>query len=71
MKSWKSRVIRPEGAELQLALDEGEGFESAAEWRAAHEHFWADEIQPTLSDPVALRLDAKTGIVVERFRVVE
>jgi uncharacterized protein YhfF len=45
---------------LQFARDEGEGFESVAAWRAAHEHFWSDR---EISD--------ETLIVCEYFRVVE
>ncbi len=65
------RVIRLGDADLQLALDEGEGFRSVAEWRSAHERFWAQEVKPTLSNPAALHLDDDTRVVVERFRVVE
>lgn len=47
-------------ADLALARDEGEGFESVAEWRAAHKDFWRGR------EP-----DDSTKIVVERFRLVE
>ena len=43
-----------------LALDEGEGFETVADWRHAHEEFWADQ-----------GIGDDTLIVAERFRVVE
>src|SRR5437764_98420 len=33
------RVLRLDGVDEQFARDEGEGFESVAEWRAAHERF--------------------------------
>ena len=46
--------------DLQFARDEGEGFESVAEWRAAHERFWSDQ-----------QITDKTLIVCERFEVVE
>src|SRR6266496_2855289 len=36
-------VIRLGDVDLALAHEEGEGFESVAEWRQAHEHFWTDE----------------------------
>lgn len=48
-------VIRLGDADLELALDEGEGFESVAHWRAAHERFWADEVRPGLRNPASLR----------------
>jgi uncharacterized protein YhfF len=31
------------GVDLQFARDEGEGFETIAAWRAAHERFWSDQ----------------------------
>jgi uncharacterized protein YhfF len=61
-------VVRLGDGDLRLALDEGEGFRSVAEWREAHERFWAQEVLASL--PGALTLDDDTAIVVERFRVV-
>jgi uncharacterized protein YhfF len=63
-------VIRLGDADLQLALDEGEGFRSVAEWRVAHEHFWTDKTRPLLNDPLALTIDDDTKVVVERFHLV-
>lgn len=58
----ESVVVIPFGdADLALARDEGEGFESVDQWRAAHEDFWRGRAQ----------LDDSTEIVVERFRLVE
>lgn len=54
------RVLRVADVDLAFALDEGEGFETVADWRQAHERFWADQ---------EIRDD--TLIVAERFRVVE
>ena len=45
------RVIRIGEADLQLAIDEGEGFETVKEWRKAHEAFWIAKVRPTLRDP--------------------
>jgi uncharacterized protein YhfF len=45
--------------DVQFARDEGEGFESVDDWRAAHELFFEQPIEPT------------TEIVAVRFRVVE
>lgn len=57
--------------DLRLALDEGEGFRSVAEWRAAHERFWhSEEMREGLGDPDFV-VDDGTIAVVERFRVVE
>src|SRR3979411_3092965 len=34
-------VVRAGDVDLQFARDEGEGFETVAQWRAAHERFWS------------------------------
>jgi uncharacterized protein YhfF len=62
-------VIRLGDADLALALDEGEGFRSVAEWRAEHERFWNDGVRPHLGGPAAWRLDDDTRVVVQRFRL--
>lgn len=53
------RVVPAGGIELEFARDEGEGFETVAGWRAAHERFWSDQ-----------RINDQTPIVCERFRLV-
>ena len=67
------RVLRVAHCELAFARDEGEGFESVAAWREAHERFWrgyADEIRAYLGDP-SWDITDDTLFVAERFRVVE
>ena len=54
------RVLRVADVDLAFALDEGEGIETVADWRRAHEEFWADH-----------EIDDETLIVAERFKVVE
>lgn len=54
------RLVPAGQIDLQFARDEGEGFESVADWRAAHERFWS---QHEITDD--------TLIVAERFRLVE
>jgi uncharacterized protein YhfF len=59
--------------DLPFAIDEGEGFTTVAEWRAAHEDFWmsyAEETRAWLGDP-GWRPSAATQVVCERFRLVE
>ena len=66
-------VRRMADVDLQFARDEGEGFESVADWRGAHERFFGsylDEIRSGLGDP-DWSLDDDTMIVCERFRLVE
>jgi uncharacterized protein YhfF len=67
------RVLRVADCDLAFARDEGEGFESVAAWREAHERFWrgyADEIREYLDDPHWDVTD-DTLFVAERFRVVQ
>jgi uncharacterized protein YhfF len=66
------RVISVGDVDLDFARDEGEGFESVADWREAHEWFWhsyADETRAWLGDP-GWRITDDTMIVAERFRLV-
>lgn len=44
---------------LEFARDEGEGFESVGQWRAAHERFWAGS-----------NVTDETLVVCERFRLL-
>jgi uncharacterized protein YhfF len=54
------RLVPAGEIDLQFARDEGEGFETVAEWRAAHERFWSDQ-----------EITDETLIVAERFRLVQ
>jgi uncharacterized protein YhfF len=64
------RVIRASAVDQQFAIDEGEGFASVADWRAAHERFWhGEEMRAALGDP-AVEVTDDTPIVAERFRLV-
>ena len=64
-------VVALGDVDLQVALDEGEGFESVADWRSAHERYWNEQVQPVLADTSAWPLTDATPVVVERFRLVE
>jgi uncharacterized protein YhfF len=65
------RVVRLGDVDISHATDEGEGFSSVAEWRAAHERFWhCDEMRQALGDP-AFTVNDDTPVVLERFRVIE
>lgn len=56
--------------DLRHALDEGEGYESVAQWRAAHEKFWKSEkLREFLKDPEFV-VDDDTLVVAERFCVL-
>ncbi|NUT35801.1 MAG: ASCH domain-containing protein [Hamadaea sp.] len=65
------RVIRLADVDLQHAVDEGEGDESVAQWRAGHEEFWhSAEVREELGDP-GFTVDDDTLVVAQRFRLVE
>jgi uncharacterized protein YhfF len=67
------RVTTIGEVDLAFALEEGEGFATVADWRAAHERFWlsyADETRAWLNDPDWRPTDS-TPIVCERFRLIE
>ena len=64
-------VVRLGDVDLSHALDEGEGFTTLAQWRAAHEAFWhGDEVRQGLGDP-DFEVDDETPVVLERFKLVQ
>ena len=66
------RVVRLADVEDRHAIDEGEGYANAEEFRVAHERFWnsyLDDLRERLGNP-AFALTDDTLIVAERFRVV-
>lgn len=65
------RQVRLGDVDPQHAIDEGEGYESVAQWRAGHERFWhSAEYRGYLGDP-GFTVDDDMIAVTERFRVVE
>jgi uncharacterized protein YhfF len=65
-----ARVLPLAEVDLQHALDEGEGDESVAQWRAGHEAFWRSaEVRAELGDPDFTVTD-ETPVVAARFRLV-
>jgi uncharacterized protein YhfF len=67
------RVVRLADVDDRHAIDEGEGYADAHEFRVAHERFWnsyIDELRASLGDP-AFALDDDTLVVLQRFMVVE
>ncbi|MGW0393757.1 ASCH domain-containing protein [Streptomyces sp. NPDC003042] len=65
------RVLRLAEVDLRHARDEGEGFASVAEWRAAHERFWNGVPPQAQPGGPHHTVDDDTQVVAERFRVVE
>jgi uncharacterized protein YhfF len=67
------RVARLADVDDRHAIDEGEGYANAHEFRVAHEEFWngyLDDVRAGLGDPT-FTIDDDTMIVLQRFRVVE
>ena len=67
------RVVRLADVDDRHAIDEGEGYADAHEFRVAHERFWngyIDDLRASLGDP-EFELDDDTLVVLQRFRVVE
>ena len=73
LETTEVRILRVGDCDERFARDEGEGFETVAQWREAHDRFWrgyADEIRHHLGDPDWDVTD-DTLFVAERFRLVE
>lgn len=67
------RIVRLADVDDRHAIDEGEGYADAAEFRVAHERYWngfIDRIRLGLGDP-GFELTDDTLIVLERLRIVE
>ena len=60
VKTTDVQLVRAGDVDLQFARDEGEGFDTVAAWRSAHERFWAGQ---TITDD--------TLIVCQRFTLIE
>lgn len=64
------RVVGLADVDLQHVLDEGEGDESVAQWRAGHESFWhSAEVLAKLGDP-SFTVNDDTLVLALRFRLV-
>ncbi|MBB5867686.1 uncharacterized protein YhfF [Allocatelliglobosispora scoriae] len=63
------RVVRLADVDLAHAIDEGEGDESVAQWRAGHERFWhSDEVRAELG--ADFTVDDDTPVLTRRFRLL-
>jgi uncharacterized protein YhfF len=66
------RVVRLADVDDRHAIDEGEGYANADEFRVSHERFWngyRDDLKARLGP--TFTIDDDTLIVLQRFRVVE
>jgi len=69
----ENRIVRLADVDDRHAVDEGEGYANAAEFRVAHERFWngyLDDLRATVSDP-GFTIGDDTLVVLQRFRIVE
>ena len=67
------RIVRLADVDDQHAIDEGEGYANAHDFRVAHERYWngsIDRIRAGLGDP-SFQITDDTPVLLERFRVVE
>lgn len=64
------RIVRLADVDLRHVVDEGEGDESVAQWRAGHEMFWhSTEVRAELGEP-GFTVDDDTLVLTQRFRLV-
>ena len=71
LEATEVRVVRAGDIDDAFARDEGEGFESVAEWREAHRRFWESEAFRAAVGRPDFVLTDDTEVVQEWFRVVE
>lgn len=64
------RVVPLAEVDVAHARAEGEGHESVARWRAAHEKFWHGTAMRVALGAPGFTVDDSTEVVLERFRVV-
>lgn len=67
------QVLALSHVDLEVARDEGEGFETVEQWRAGHEAFWngyIDELRALLDAP-DWKLADETLVLVQRFRLLD
>lgn len=67
------RVARLADVDDRHAIDEGEGYANAHEFRVAHEEYWKgylDDLRASLGDST-FTIDDDTLVVLQRFKVVE
>ena len=57
-------------ADLQLALEGGEGFSPVAEGREAHQRFWSESSRSASVDVDRRALAQDTPVVVEHLRLI-
>ena len=72
VETTECRITTVAAVDDAFAIDEGEGFADAADWRTAHERFWGgylDDLRRRLGDP-AFDIGDSTFVVCERIRLI-
>jgi uncharacterized protein YhfF len=65
------RVLPLSEVDRQHALDEGEGYSDAEDWRRGHETFWhGTQYRDAIGQP-EFTVDDATLVVTQRFRLIE
>lgn len=64
------RVVVMTETDAAHAADEGEGYTTVAEWRAAHEKFWHSKQMRSILGDATFTVNDTTMVVLERFRLV-
>jgi uncharacterized protein YhfF len=66
------RVVRLADVDDRHAIDEGEGYRNAGEFRVAHERFWNGNLRDLRARlGPDFTIDDDTLVVLQRFRIVE
>lgn len=64
-------IVALADVDLAHVLDEGEGYETVKQWRAAHEQFFQSASMRLVLQLPHFTVDDTTLVVLERFEVVE
>lgn len=70
LETTEVRLMPVRDIDLAHAIDEGEGYESVAAWRAGHERFWHSTPMRNFLHRPDFAVTDDTVVVAERFRVV-
>ncbi len=64
-------IVRLADVDLEHARNEGEGFDTVADWRRGHEAFWHSPQMRSFLKDAEFTVDDETLVVLERFQLVE
>ncbi|MFI7004522.1 ASCH domain-containing protein [Nocardia sp. NPDC050175] len=64
------RLTRLAEVDLPHAIDEGEGFTTLTDWRAAHETYWHSPEMRHSMDDETFTVNDETIVILQRFRLI-